>query len=238
MRSFRSYLTAFILLILGAFAVIRGIEWLRAHPQHNMFAPFNLADPQGWATSDKLQYLVGDDAACFAAFDRAEAGYERLPPVGEGPCRAKQRMTLTGNALVPSLAPAGAGPGCAVTAGLALWTRDAVQPLARQYFGQKVVRMENMGSYNCRPIAGRDVLSEHSTANAIDISAFILADGTRISLLRDWSDAGAKGQFLRRVRDGACTLFSTTLSPDYNQAHADHFHLDMAERSGGWTVCR
>ena len=47
------------------------------------------------------------------------------------------------------------------------------------------------------------------------------------------------GAFLREVRDGACRLFPTTLSPDYNAAHADHLHLDMAERGKmGWGVCR
>jgi hypothetical protein len=41
------------------------------------------------------------------------------------------------------------------------------------------------------------------------------------------------------VRDGACRLFATTLSPDYNAAHADHLHLDQANRgAGGWRACR
>ncbi|MBU1256939.1 MAG: extensin family protein, partial [Alphaproteobacteria bacterium] len=38
---------------------------------------------------------------------------------------------------------------------------------------------------------------------------------------------------------GACDLFSTVLSPDYNKAHRDHFHLDQAERGAtGWRACR
>ena len=45
--------------------------------------------------------------------------------------------------------------------------------------------------------------------------------------------------FLREVRDGACDLFATVLSPDYNAAHADHFHLDQAARGAiGWRGCR
>ena len=66
----------------------------------------------------------------------------------------------------------------------------------------------------------------------------ILADGTRVALRTDWYDRGAKGAFLHAVRDRSCGLFSTLLSPDYNRAHADHFHLDMAARTAGWTVCR
>ena len=109
---------------------------------------------------------------------------------------------------------------------------------AEKHFGQKVVALENLGSYNCRTIRGGPTLSQHSTADAIDISAFVLADGTRISLINDWHDADVRREFLHEVRDGSCDLFSTVLSPDYNAAHADHFHFDMAARSAGWSVCR
>src|SRR3546814_2453866 len=84
---------------------------------------------------------------------------------------------------------------------MVLWDRDVVQPLARKYFGQKVVELENLGSYNCRKIAGREAQSEHSTANAIDISAFILADGTRITLINDWEPGDRRSEFLHAVRD-------------------------------------
>ena len=237
MKSLRPYLLWFAAALLLSFAAVYAMLWVRDHPQHWPGARFELAQPQGWATHRKLAALAGDDAACFAAFDRADAGYLRRPVVGEGACRASQRMLLTGNKFVPTMAPAGAAPGCAVTAAMALWTRDAVQPLAERHLGQKVVLVENLGSYNCRKIAGEQAQSQHSTANAIDISAFILSDGTRISLINDWNDADRRSEFLHAVRDDSCGLFSTTLSPDYNAAHADHFHLDMAARTAGWTVC-
>jgi hypothetical protein len=77
-------------------------------------------------------------------------------------------------------------------------------------------------------------LSQHATANALDIAGFRLADGRRISVLADWSDSGDKGRFLREVREGACKQFNTVLGPDYNAAHRNHFHVDM----GRWQVCR
>lgn len=238
MSSLRPYLIWFGVAVLLALGAIRAMQWVLDHPEHIPTARFDLAHPQGWATHRKLMGLTRDNASCFAAFDRAGAGYERRPAVGEGACRADQRMVLTGDEWVPSLAPAAAAPGCAVTAAMVLWNRDTVQPLARRYFGQKVVRIANLGSYNCRTIGGGQRKSEHSTANAIDISAFVLADGTRVSVLKHWSDTGAKGAFLSAVRDASCGLFSTVLSPDYNRAHADHLHLDMAVRTGGWTMCR
>ncbi|TMJ11586.1 MAG: extensin family protein [Alphaproteobacteria bacterium] len=51
--------------------------------------------------------------------------------------------------------------------------------------------------------------------------------------------AGPRPDRLRGVRDDACKLFSTTLSPDYNAAHCDHLHLDEAPRGAlGWRGCR
>ena len=238
MKTLRPYLIWFAVAVLLTIGAILGMQWVRDHPEHIPTARFELTQPQGWATHRKLTALVDDNSACFAAFDRAGAGYEHRPTVGQGQCRASQRMVLTGNSFVPTMRPANAAPGCAVTATMALWNRDVVQPLAQKYFGQKVVELENLGSYNCRKIAGEKTLSQHSTANAIDISAFVLADGTRVALINDWADADKRSEFLHAVRDQSCGLFSTVLSPDYNRAHADHFHLDMAVRSMGWTVCR
>ena len=238
MKNFRPYLFWFGAALLVTIGAILGMQWVRDHPEHIPTMRFELAHPQGWATHRKLVALASDDAACFAAFDRAEAGYLRRPAIGSGACRASQRMILTGDSFVPTMRPAGAAPSCAVTAAMALWNRDVVQPLAQKHFGQRVVELENLGSYNCRKIAGEQTQSQHSTANAIDISAFILADGTRISLINDWAPGDKRSEFLHDVRDETCGLFSTTLSPDYNRAHADHFHLDMAARTAGWTVCR
>ncbi|HWW57480.1 MAG TPA: extensin family protein [Sphingopyxis sp.] len=238
MKSLRPYLVWFAVAVLLAIGAILGMQWVRAHPEHIPGVRFELAHPRGWATHGKLVALASDDTACFAAFDRAEAGYLRRPAVGNDVCRASQRMILTGNRFAPTMRPANAAPGCAVTAAMIVWNRDVVQPLAEKHFGQKVVELENLGSYNCRKIAGGQAQSEHSTANAIDISAFILADGTRITLINDWKPGDRRSEFLHEVRDGSCGLFSTVLSPDHNAAHANHFHFDMAARTAGWTVCR
>ena len=51
---------------------------------------------------------------------------------------------------------------------------------ARQIMGSPLVRIETMGSYNCRNVAGSGRRSAHATAEAIDVSGFVLADGRRI----------------------------------------------------------
>src|SRR3546814_19827434 len=104
--------------------------------------------------------------------------------------------------------PANAAPGCAVTAAMALWTRDVVQPLAHAHFGQQVVELENLGSYNCRKIVGRQAQSAHSTANAIDLYAFVLADATRISQYYHWAGDNRRLHSPHKVRTRACARIS------------------------------
>ena len=77
-------------------------------------------------------------------------------------------------------------------------------------------------------------MSQHGLGNAIDVSGFRLEDGRLISVKTHWDAGGPEQKFLRRIHKGACELFSVTLGPEYNAAHADHFHLDM----GGGKVCR
>jgi hypothetical protein len=81
---------------------------------------------------------------------------------------------------------------------------------------------------------GRQWRSQHATANAIDVAAFTLEDGRKISVRRNWHGNSPESRFLRSVHDGACRYFRVTLGPAYNAAHADHFHLD---RGIFWT-CR
>lgn len=116
---------------------------------------------------------------------------------------------------------------CPVANALQGWARFGVDRAARQILGSALVRIETMGSYSCRNVAGTGRLSAHATANAVDIAAFRLADGRRISVLADWNSPSPQVRaFLRTVRDSGCKRFGTVLSPDYNAAHRDHFHLE------------
>lgn len=46
----------------------------------------------------------------------------------------------------------------------------------------------------------------------------------------DRDPASAKSRFLRDAHTAACRIFGTTLGPEANNAHRNHFHVDMAER--------
>lgn len=122
---------------------------------------------------------------------------------------------------------------CSLAENFTAWARYGVAPAARQILGSDIVKIETMGTFNCRPIAGSRKLSEHAHSNAVDVSAFILADGRRISVKNDWHGDRRTKEFFRTVHASACKRFSTVLGPDYNAAHHDHLHFDMA--GGGQT---
>jgi len=121
---------------------------------------------------------------------------------------------------------------CPLATNFAAWARYGVQPAARLILGSDVVRIETFGTYNCRTIASSTRLSEHAHGNAVDISAFLLADGRRISVTNGWNGDRQAAQFLRVVRASACKRFRTVLSPDYDPSHRDHLHFDMGGRGG------
>ena len=215
---------------------------LRGRLQDVPWAPLDLGQPIGLFTGRKLTALTEDFPHCRALLGRAGVRYTVLPPrKGDGQCGYADGVRLTGGARKIAFAPAGLGVACPVAAALAMWEWNIVQPAAERHFGARVATIDHFGSYSCRRIAGSHSSnwSEHSTADAVDIAGFRLTDGTRVTVARDWKGDDPKAAFLRDVRDGACQLFATTLSPDYNAAHADHLHLDQANRgSMGWRACR
>ena len=225
---------AFVLLAFAAVA-LAGKGWLDAHPGHNPWAPLNLNDPPGWATARKLAALRDDPTQCREVLDRSNVAFDTLEPAGEGACSRPDRTVLSAYPFSPSRPPT----TCAIAAGLELWLSRSVAPAAEEEFGAGIARIEQLGAYSCRRLYGRaeGPWSEHATGNAIDVAGFVMEDGARVSVLADWEGEDAEARFLRRVRDGACDVFGTVLSPDYNAAHRDHFHFDQQRRGFGG-VCR
>ncbi len=122
------------------------------------------------------------------------------------------------------------------------WVRNSITPESVHYLGSPVVELKVIASYSCRTrnsIRGAK-LSEHGMANALDVSAFLLADGRKITVKRGWRGNSSEQAFLRAVRAGACKRFATVLSPDADRFHHDHFHVDLARHNskGTYRVCR
>jgi hypothetical protein len=179
-------------------------------------------DPPTRLTIDSPQVRV-----CLANLGQL-ARFDALPDRDYGGgCHAFGSVRLSGVGVpVANLGPM----TCPLAATFTAWIRNGVMPAARLYLQAELARVETFGSYSCRNVNGAQAgrLSEHASANAVDVSGFVLADGRRITLKQDWTspDPGVRS-FLLAIRTSACRRFKTVLSPDYNALHADHFHLDM-----------
>lgn len=221
------------ILIIAAIG-IAGSAWLEEHPQHNPWAPLELGHPKGWATERKLASLRSDPGECRAVLERSGIAFVELDPVGEGECRREDRLTLP----EAPIRPARPEMTCAQAVALEYWLLHGIQPAAQELLESPVAEIEHLGTFSCRRLYGRTTgpWSEHATSNAIDVAGFVLEDGRRISVLSDWNNEANEAAFLSATRDSACDSFATVLSPDYNEAHADHLHLDQQQRM--WGVCR
>lgn len=238
----RGLLGLLVALALIGGAYLYGRDYVRRYPQDFPWTELDLRHPVGAFTGRKLALLDDEPARCRMLLRGAGVDDPLAPPRRAGPeCGYDDGMLIGGgNAREFRYRPQPLVTSCPVAAALFLLEERVVQPAALRHFGRRVTSVQHLGSYSCRRLYGRNEgpFSEHATADAIDIAGFRLEDGTQVSVLRDWNDDGPKGDFLRDVRDGACRLFSTVLSPDYNEAHADHLHLDQAERGAmGWRLC-
>jgi hypothetical protein len=164
---------------------------------------------------------------CLAQLDQFHVRYvKETAPEGPCPVYDSVRVSSAGVALSrPALM------SCDLALKIEKFAREVVAPQAQARFHQGVAEIIHFGTYSCRGRPGGE-WSEHAKGDAIDVAGFKLADGTVISVKRDWDPPGPKRDFLRAVARGACGLFSMVLTPKTNRDHANHFHLDIGAYHG------
>ena len=212
-----------------------------------------------WSDAEIISAL----AECVRLLVPTGADLELSKPIRNGQCGTPAPVVLKRVAGV-ELNPA-AVVNCQMAAKVHDWINESVQPLAREQLDARVTRLITASAYMCRQRLGSSTerLSEHSFANALDISAFVTSDGRSIDVLTRWGptkrdrqaqaapDAGAgearpvrdiapldgnttkEERFLRSIHEGACGTFGTVLGPEANEAHRNHLHLDLAARRRG-----
>ena len=166
-------------------------------------------------------------AACLSGLKQRHADFERSQDfkTPEG-CGIEGAVKMKG-AAIPLNRPL--LMACRTASSLADFESQVVVPTAQAVLGHSVTMVASAGSYDCRNERSDDHpdrLSEHAKGRAIDITGFTLDDGTRISVLRNWSGHDAKADFLHKVAAGACKMFAVVLTPKTNALHRDHLHLD------------
>ena len=197
--------------------------------------PHTHSAPRRVVSLPRQSVVRSDDRSCISELNEAGARFTPLPDTYSAPgCNrlgTVQLSSLSGDRSQFSVSNLGPVQ-CPVANTFSNWARFGVDRAARQILGSPLAQIETMGSYVCRNIAGTNRRSSHALAAAIDVSGFVLADGRRITLIEDWEGGTpAEREFLRVVHKSACKRFGTVLGPEYDRAHADHFHLEGTDPS-------
>ena len=197
------------------------------YPSGSVGAPLSLAPPGVVQPSASDRSYTGSSHPQPRAAAPAE-----VIPVGRpaSPMLSAAPATLTPTATL----------ACPVVSTLDRFISEQVQPAALRWFGQPVVEIRQISAYSCRGMNGdpRANISEHAFGNALDIAAFTLADGARITVKDGWHGAPEEQGFLHDVQGAACEMFATVLAPGSNEYHYDHMHVDLMRRASGRIICQ
>jgi len=174
-------------------------------------------------------------SACPAVIS-GEVEATSLPPIADGQCVAQSPLSVSGVMANGRMVPISGGvtTSCGMASTLPAW----VASVDNYLFAKDNTRVAEVivgTSYMCRNVnngkAGN--LSFHAFADAVDVVGFKLEDGRTVTVEGGWGDAlSSEGRMLRFAHDSACSMFTTTLGPEANALHEDHFHLDLGCHGG------
>ncbi|MCR9000803.1 extensin family protein [Rahnella perminowiae] len=206
--------------------------WISRHvpSEYNPFSPVTINDPPNFITRYKLRKLDNNPQQCLAVLERARQegaiNFTRAGNTG-GKCPLTDAVRVRGFGDV-SLSSSYLA-SCRLALSSAMFVAQVAKPLAIQKLGSPLVRIHYLGSYACRNVYNQPDarLSEHATAQALDVAGFSLADGHHMTVLKQWPQSGAEGEYVRTLFSESCPYFGNSIGPEYNAAHANHFHLGM-----------
>lgn len=183
-----------------------------------------------------------DFADCASRLEDFGAAFEMAEPVvaDDPQCGIERPVTVTAVADGIALTPP-ATLRCETALAMAKWVADFVIPASRHLPERgPVVSITHASDYVCRRRNNLPdgKLSEHSFGNAIDIVAFEFESGDPIRVEPREREGTLAEAFQRAVRAGSCLTFTTVIGPGTDEAHADHLHLDIKERRGGFRLCQ
>jgi hypothetical protein len=167
------------------------------------------------------------------------AEFKPQPPIiGPGECTATDVVNVNA-VLLPDNHRVVFSPvvtlQCSMAEAVAHWIRDDVAPTL-DTLGMSLRGVETLESFGCRSFNGISgaKLSEHGYANALDVRALKLANGTVIELTNATFDKALR----EGLRQTACARFSTVLGNGADAYHESHVNIDLMRRSNNYKICQ
>ena len=188
-----------------------------------------------------------DTRQCEAKLAELGVSYEIVEPVvGDTGCGVEKPFNVSEIAPGITVHP-DTQLRCHTVLALAKWINRIVLPATDALRTQsdklrpiKLTSVRHGSTYVCRRRNNLPTgkLSEHAKGNAIDIVGFGFDGRTSLSIEPRERTGSIEEAFQRAVRAGAYLDFTTVLGPGADAFHDDHLHLDIAERSSGYRLCR
>ena len=190
---------------------------------------------------ERLAASEPERAACLSELEALGAVFETDAPIEESDrpdCGIRHPVTLS--EVLPGVALTPPAPmRCETALALARWTRDFGEPAAERLGRGALTEIRQGTVYNCRSRSSDpNTMSEHAFGNAVDIMSFAFAEGDPVAVEPRERDGTMAEAFQDAVRASACLEFTTVLGPGSDAAHADHLHLDVKSRRGGFRLCQ
>ncbi|MEN3794321.1 extensin family protein [Fulvimarina sp. MAC3] len=193
-------------------------------------APLVHKTPSGWRN------LPHKEALCRAALVQLGVEFTEPSPIRTSKsCSVPYPVKVTRIAKGVAMSPA-ATLNCDAAFRISRWVDKEVKRAAHSTLGTRIAAIRNSSSYRCSRVAGSGGISQHASGNALDVAAFVMADGNEIDVEKKGILSPREKAFQNDVRGSACRWFGTVLGPGYDYLHRNHFHLDARERKK--TYCK
>src|SRR5690606_2136054 len=173
MRGSTVFLVFVLLCGVAVAAVWRG--WIEVPDIWNPWAPLDIKAEPNFLTPYKLSRLQSDPQLCDQALGSSSLRFSHQADSDpSAACPLQNVLRVEGGDVTLSSSFLAS---CRLAVAYALFDVHTLQPAAQAVFGQKVTRIDHLGSFACRNVYSRAEgrLSQHATANALDIAAFRLA---------------------------------------------------------------
>lgn len=176
-----------------ALAVWRG--WIDVPVQWNPWAPLDVHAEPNVLTSYKLSRLQNDPALCDQVLATSGLRFSRqADSAPDARCPLMNTLRVQGGEVALSSSFLAS---CPLAVAYALFDVHTLQPAAQAVFGQRVARIDHLGSFACRNIYNRanSRLSQHASANALDIAVFAWLTVSESTCSRTGVTAATRGVF-------------------------------------------
>jgi len=164
-------------------------------------------------------------------------------PFGDANCPVDDPVRLHAIATPSGLVNLPEGPvfNCRFARQFAMWISETGSAVVLAQTSRRLDKVATGPGYDCRHRNGDSSgkMSEHAAGDAVDITTLTLAGGTTIRMADAIDPASPSYAVLRALRTTACGYFTTVLGPGANEAHKEHYHLDLGVhgKSGNYRIC-